>query len=928
MQKSKLKLIKLARELKVTIQHLREYLEAEGFEAPSSPNASITEEAYLRVLEAKAPELYQEHLDSLKPKEEVPEENQADLRKAEVDSILHESGEGAAAEEERFESEHLETLKTLKVVEEAPAAEEEPEAEAEAPEQPEEESVEAVSSEEPEETPAEEPAVAAEAEPVAREEAEAPVEAAAPEEAPAEPESPAPAETKAEEAPAADEDKIALPVFKPGKVLGYHHEEEPKPAKRKKAAEEPQPAAGEPDPRMPVDTGETGKPGPKGRKRSAKRTKSEEERLKKIERGRSQGGESRRRKGKKEKISQSEILKNIKDTTRAMEASGGKKRRHRRVTGVGEFNEDTNTLRVTEFISANELATLLDEPVADLIKKCFMMGTMITINQRLEREVIELLCAEYDQEVEFLTEMEEEAVEDKEVEDLPTQTRHPVVTVMGHVDHGKTSVLDYIREANVVSGESGGITQHIGAYEVVHNDQRITFLDTPGHHSFTAMRARGAKVTDVVVLVVAADDRVQEQTVEAIDHAKAADVPIIVAINKCDRPTADPQKIRKELAEKNILVEDWGGKYQCVDISAKTGHNMDKLLEEILVCSEILELNAVSEGNARGAVIESQLDKGRGALATVLVERGTLKKGDVIVVGSTTGRVRMMVDEKGKEKKKAGPSTPVQVIGLNEVPQAGDSLQVFDSDKEARQVAAKRRQIQAEQNQQRIARFSLAKLSSQIAAGEVAELPIIIKGDVNGSIEAIADELMKMQTEEVGITVVSRGVGTITENDVLLAKASGAVIIGFHVTPNQKARELAQREHVDVRLYKIIYEVVEEMKAGLEGMLRPEMVEEVIGTAEVRQLFRISRKVIAGCMMLSGKIDRSMKLRVVRENQVIHEGTVASLKRFKDDVREVLQGYECGIQINGFNDLKEGDLIQGMSTREVVRRLELSDHEG
>jgi len=497
---------------------------------------------------------------------------------------------------------------------------------------------------------------------------------------------------------------------------------------------------------------------------------------------------------------------------------------------------------------------------------------------------------------------------------------------MGHVDHGKTSLLDALRNTDVAAGEAGGITQHIGAYQVqTPSGGKVTFIDTPGHEAFTAMRARGAKVTDVVVLVVAADDRVQEQTLEAIDHALAAKVPIIVAINKVDKYNADPQKIRKELAGRNILVEDWGGTYQCVDISAKTGQNMDKLLEEILVCSEVLELKAVHDTLARGAVIESRLDKGRGALATVLVERGTLRKGDAIVVGSTTGRVRMMFDENGRERTEAPPSTPVQVIGLSEVPQAGDSLQVYATEKEARQVAAKRRQIQQEQNQQRIARFSLAKLSSQIAAGEIAELPVIIKGDVNGSIEAIADELMKMQTGEVRVQVVSRGVGTITENDVLLAKASGAVIVGFHVTPNQNAKELAQREHVDVRLYKVIYDVVEEMKAGLEGMLRPELVEETVGTAEVRQVFRISRKVIAGCMMLSGKIERSNKVRVVRDNKVIHEGSLGSLKRFKDDVREVSQGYECGIQFDGFNDLKEGDLINALTIREVTRRLDLKE---
>lgn len=910
MSNSTIKVVTLAKQLKVTFAHLKDYMKAEGLEVPASPNASVSEEVYLKVLEKRAPDLHREVLAAKAP---VPQavETPADIRRAQVEDILHQ-GTAPEAEAERFESERLETLKQLKVI----STPEPPAPEPEAP----------AGSSDTEPAPVvPEPAVAPVAEtPVAA--APAPV-AVEPEPAPA----PAAPRGQAGRAPLGADggDKIGLPVFTASRVLGYHHEPEPaKPAPAAKPARVRKDAA-------PAPAGEV-IPGPPpaetdaaGRKRSSKRTKSEEERLKRLEHERAlpaQAGAAgkKRKKGKKEKIDQREILKTIKETNRAMEGAG-KKRRHRHVQGVGEFNEDTNTLRLTEFISANELASLLDEPVGELIKKAFLMGTMITINQRLEREVIELLCAEYDQTVEFLSEYAEDLATEVEEETGIELSRAPVVTVMGHVDHGKTSVLDYIRKANVVSGESGGITQHIGAYEVIHRDHRITFLDTPGHHSFTAMRARGAKVTDVVVLVVAADDRVQEQTLEAIDHAQAAKVPIIVAINKVDKYNADPQKIRKELAGRNILVEDWGGTYQAVDISAKTGHNMDKLLEEILVCSEVLELKAVHDAPARGAVIESRLDKGRGALATVLVERGTLRKGDAIVVGSTTGRVRMMFDENGRERTEAPPSTPVQVIGLSEVPQAGDSLQVYESEKEARQVAAKRRQIQQEQNQQRIARFSLAKLSSQIAAGEIAELPVIIKGDVNGSIEAIADELMKMQTGEVRVQVVSRGVGTITENDVLLAKASGAVIVGFHVTPNQNAKELAQREHVDVRLYKVIYDVVEEMKAGLEGMLRPELVEETVGTAEVRQVFRISRKVIAGCMMLSGRIERSHKVRVVRENKVIHEGSLGSLKRFKDDVREVSQGYECGIQFDGFNDLKEGDLIHALTVREVTRRLELKE---
>ena len=603
---------------------------------------------------------------------------------------------------------------------------------------------------------------------------------------------------------------------------------------------------------------------------------------------------------------------------------GRKKRKHRKLKGVGEANEDTNVLRLTEYLTTNELAELLDLPVADLIKKCFLMGTMITINQRLEREMIELLCDDYGYEVEFLSEFDEEEEVEEVVDEALLEPRHPVVTVMGHVDHGKTSVLDYLRRTNVVAGEAGGITQHIGAYEVVHKDQRITFLDTPGHHSFTAMRARGAQATDVVVLVVAADDRVQEQTKEAIDHALAAKVPIIVAVNKIDKPNADPQRIRKELANYNILVEDWGGKYQCVDVSAKQGTNMDGLLEEILICAEMLELKAQPTGDARGVVIEAQLDKGRGAVTTVLIQRGTLKKGDAVTAGTATGRVRMMVDERGRERLEAPPSTPVQLLGLDSVPQAGDTMMAYTQEREARNVALRRRQIQREQNQQNLSRFTtLADLSSRIAQGEIQELPVLIKGDVDGSIGAIADELMKMQTKEVRVNVIHRSVGNITENDVLLAKAANAIIIGFHVHPTPNARELAQRERVDVRLYRIIYEVVEEIHAALEGLLRPDFEEEVLGTAEVRQVFRINRKAIAGCMVVSGKIERGAKARLVRENEVVWEGGMSSLKRFKDDTKEVAQGFECGIQLDGFNDLREGDLINAFTMKEILRRLDL-----
>ena len=971
------KLIHLAKELQLTVSHVKDYLEQEGFDPPRSPNGVLSEEMYASILAKYAPSLYVEYLDDDGKDSAAEVDEGAEYRREEVEEILH-----AVEEPEKMTSSTVDRLRELRVIEQAPApeapAEEAPvqeaveteaevpaAAEAPAPVEPETvpvddepvpvdepvettapaaaAAVEAPATEAPVETPAEAPAAAPVASPPA---AEAPVADAPAAEAPVAARPGEPATTPTGRSIVAHEDvdgeKIGLPVFRPGRVLGIHKDPNPEPPKRRR--KDAPPVAGAPG--APAATGAPGAPGaPAGtgegfkerdpakpsedgkRKRSSKRTKSEELRLQRLEKQREVkpglAGASKRKKGKKVKISEEEIRAAVKETTRAME--GKKRRKHRKVRGVGEVNEETNVLRVTEFITTNELSELLDTPVSELIKKAFMMGTMVTINQRLERELIEILCDDYDYEVEFLSEFEEEEEVEEVVDEALMAPRPPVVTVMGHVDHGKTSVLDWIRHANVVAGEAGGITQHIGAYEVVHNGQTIAFLDTPGHHSFTAMRARGAQVTDLVVLVVAADDRVQEQTKEAIDHALAAHVPIIVAINKIDKPSADSQRIRKQLADYNILVEDWGGKYQCVEISAKQGTNMDRLLEEILIASEVLELKAVPDGPARAVVIESKLDKGRGAVATVLVQRGTLKKGDIVVAGTASGRVRLMFDERGNTRDTAPPSTPVQLLGLDSVPQAGDPLVVYETEKEARSVALKRQQIQREQSQQRLSSFtSLADLSQKIAKGEIRDLPVIIKGDVDGSIGAIADELMKMQTNEVRVNVISRSVGNITESDVLLAKASGAIIIGFHVTPTPNARELAQRERVDVRLYRVIYEVVEEIHAALEGMLAPDVEEEILGTAEVRQVFRIQKKAIAGCMVISGKLERGAKLRLVRDNEVVHNSEMNSLKRFKEDVREVATGFECGIQLQGYNDLREGDLIQVYSLKEVVRRLDLS----
>jgi translation initiation factor IF-2 len=631
----------------------------------------------------------------------------------------------------------------------------------------------------------------------------------------------------------------------------------------------------------------------------------------------------KRRRSKKLKIDQKLVDATIKQTLASLEEKKHRKH-HRRAQESGEAMEDTNILRVTEFISTNELAALLDVPVTELIKKCLDMGLQVTINQRLDRDIIELLVGEYGYDLEFQSEFEgvEEIVEEEEEDEANLQPRPPVVTIMGHVDHGKTSLLDYLRKSSIAAGESGGITQHIGAYSLEYNGKQITFLDTPGHEAFTAMRARGAQVTDLVVLVVAADDHVMPQTIEAINHAKAAGVPIIIAINKIDKPTADPDRIRRELSDQGILVEEWGGKYQCALISAKKGDGVDNLLEEILLAAEILDLKANPDRKARGIIIESRLDRGRGPLATVLIQNGSLKIGDVFVAGANSGRVKAMLDEYGNRLKKVLPGFPVQVLGFDGTPQAGDTFLVMDSEKEVKAISLKRQALQREQAFKQIRALTLEGLSERIKKGESRELPLIIKGDVNGSVEALSDSLMKLNSDEVGVQIIHRGVGAITETDVNLASASGALIIGFMVHPNLKARELANRENVEIRIYRIIYDVINDVKAALEGMLAPTITEKHLGTAEVRQTFKVPKiGTIAGSYVQSGKIERNSRVRLIRDGQQIYEGQISSLKRFKDDAREVAEGFECGIGIANFQDIKEGDIIEAYQVVETKRTL-------
>jgi translation initiation factor IF-2 len=588
-----------------------------------------------------------------------------------------------------------------------------------------------------------------------------------------------------------------------------------------------------------------------------------------------------------------------------------------------QIERDTKLL-VTEFIAVSELANLMNVSVSEVISKCIGLGLMVSINQRLDVDTITLIADDFGYEVEFQEEYTADILEDTPDLDETLEHRSPIVTIMGHVDHGKTSLLDYIRKENVVAGESGGITQHIGAYKVeVESGKSIAFLDTPGHEAFTAMRARGARVTDIVILIVSADDAVMPQTIEAINHSLAASVPIIIAINKVDKPGANIERIKQQLADRNILVEDWGGKYQCVEVSAKTGLNIDLLLEKILLEAEILELTANYNRTARGTVVETELDKGRGITSTVLVQKGTMKIGDPFVAGNHYGRVRAMFDERNRKMTEAGPSTPVLVLGFEGPPQAGDTFVVVGSEREAREVAVKRRQLQREQDQRQVRLVTLDDIASRIGKGELKDLPIIVKGDVDGSVEALADSLMKLSNDEVRIQVIHKGVGAISEGDVLLAAASNAIIVGFHVRPHINARKLAESEKVDIRLYNVIYDAINEVRSALEGMLSPLISEKLVATIEIRNTFKVPKVgTVAGCYVQDGKISRNHKIRLFRDGIVVYEGQLATLKRFKDDVKEVDAGYECGLNIANFNDIKENDIIEAYEMVETKQKLE------
>lgn len=630
-----------------------------------------------------------------------------------------------------------------------------------------------------------------------------------------------------------------------------------------------------------------------------------------------------------------EVQKQIRETLEKLQGKGNKSKAakyrrdkrdsHRQRTDdeLKAIEEGSKILKVTEFVTVGEIATMMDVPITKVIGTCMSLGIMVTMNQRLDAETLSIVADEFGYEVEFITTDIEDAIEVVEDKDEDLVHRAPIVTVMGHVDHGKTSLLDYIRKTNVIAGESGGITQHIGAYGVtLENGQKITFLDTPGHEAFTAMRARGAQLTDIAIIVIAADDDIMPQTKEAISHAQAAGVPMIFAINKVDKPNANPEKIKERLAGMNLLVEDWGGKIQSHDISAKMGMGVKELLEKVLLEAELLDLKANPNKPAVGTVVEAFLDKGKGYISTVLVQAGTVRIGDYVLAGKNHGKVKAMHDERGNSVKVAGPSTPISILGLDGAPTAGDKFNVFEDEREAKQIAAKRSQLMREQSVRTQKHITLAEIGRRIALGQFKELNIILKGDVDGSVEALSDSFSKLSTEEIQIKIIHKGVGAITESDVLLASASDAIIIGFNVRPAGNAKQLADKEEIDIKTYSIIYDAIDDLKDAMEGMLSPELKEEISGTAEIRETFKISKVgTIAGCMVIDGKIIRSSKIRLIREGVVIYTGELTALKRFKDDVKEVSKGYDCGIQIKGYNDIEINDLIECFSQVEVKKKL-------
>lgn len=929
-----MRISQVARKLNVGRHTIVDFLSAKGFEVDSSPNAKISGEQYTM--------LAKEFAASASEKEEA---SHLTIGTKHVENMVIDSS-GVTSEPEKKEE-----PETPKAAEEKP--EPQPEKKEEKPEA---------------ETPKEEPAP----------EKEAPIAEVKPE--PQKKEE-APKEEKPVEGPKAQEPerKGGLKVVgkidledKKKKTKAEEPKEEEKPQKETpkeekpaaeevKATEEPKEAEKKSEETPSTKPGglrglkvvgkidlpekqqtRSNKNKPKDDKQKRPRKRIQQTRVERAAKGANQkpGGQPQRAGRKhvpKEELTDKEIQDQIKETLARLSGSGkgggksrSKYRKDKRSAAADAAEEkqsqeqkESKVLKVTEFISVSDLASLLNVSVNEVISACMSLGMFVSINQRIDGEAITIIADEFGYDVQFTEADEKVDVIEEEENEEDKEDRAPIVTIMGHVDHGKTSLLDYIREANVTSGEAGGITQHIGAYDVLTKDnKKIAFLDTPGHEAFTAMRARGAKITDVAIIVVAADDSVMPQTKEAINHAQVAEVPIVIAINKVDKPNANPDKIREELSQLNILVEDWGGKYQCQEVSAKTGAGIEELLEKVLLEAELLELKANPNKKGVGTVVEASLDKGRGYLSTLMVQSGELKIGDVLLAGSHYGKVKAMFDHRGNRLEKVGPSTPVQMLGLSGAPQAGDRFNVMASEREAREIASKREQIMREQSVRTKKHITLDEIGRRLAVGNFKELNVIVKGDVDGSIEALSDSLLKLSTDEVQVNIIHKGVGQISESDVLLASASDAIIIGFQVRPSPNARKIADTEEIEIRLYSIIYDAINELKDAMEGMLEPTQKEVITGNIEVREIFKISKVgTVAGCYVTDGYVKRQNKIRLVRDGIVAYTGDIGQLKRFKDDVNEVKSGYECGLSIKGFNDIREGDIIEGFEIQEVKRTL-------
>lgn len=911
-----IRLNKVLRELNISIDRAVDHLDSKGISIEKSPNTKISQEVY-EVLsgefqtDASKKEKAQEVGEAkLKEKEELRVIREREIEaKAKVEEAAKEviKAKAAVSGPKQVGKIDLETSKpkTVPVKEpEKPAETEEvtitPEKEEPAVKETPKPTIEA---EKAEEKPAEKEAIKVKA-PESKKE-----------------ESPKPASENPEETLVTKYQKLSGPTSTGEKIdLSQFNRPKKKPAEKPATAKAEHPNKKKRrriskgvDPNKPATPNtETRKPGFRGKPQPGKRPSTV-----------------------KEEPSEEEVQKQIRETLEKLQGKGSKgkgakyrreKRDHHRQQSERDLEQieaDSKVLKVTEFVTASEVATMMDVPVTKIISACMSLGMMVTMNQRLDAETLSIVADEFGYDVEFVTTDIEESIGNVADKPEDLKPRAPIVTVMGHVDHGKTSLLDYIRQENVIAGESGGITQHIGAYGVtLDNGQKIAFLDTPGHEAFTAMRARGAQVTDLAIIVVAADDDIMPQTKEAIAHAQAASVPIVFAINKIDKPNANPEKIKEGLANMNLLVEDWGGKIQSHDISAKEGTGVKELLEKVLLEAEILELTANPNKPANGTVVEAFLDKGRGYVSTILVQAGTLKVGDYVLAGKNSGKVRAMHDERGKEVLLAGPSTPVSILGLDGAPQAGDKFSVFADEREAKQIAAKRTQLQREQSVRTQRHITLDEIGRRIALGDFQELNIILKGDVDGSVEALTDSFQKLSTEEIQINIIHKGVGAITESDVLLASASDAVIIGFNVRPMGNARQIADKEEIDIRTYSIIYDAINDLKDAMEGMLSPEMKEEIAGTAEIRETFKISKiGTIAGCMVVSGKIVKNYSIRLIRDGVVIYTGELSSLKRFKDDAKEVAKGYDCGMQIKNYNDIQVDDVIESFHQVEVKKKL-------